>query len=594
MVKQLGSLLIEKFHIDSDILTNALEESRALGMRLGECLITRFGISESAIFQTMAEQFDIPFMASAREKVSRSLFSALPIEIFNEGRCFPVSQTDDALTIIICDPLDFDIILDVERVSGKRVEVAMTTPSEMEQLWESFFRSNSFFKENAASLSEEYERQMQKGESAQALTRADILKRTEAEPVVKMVNLLFSTAFNEGASDIHIEPYETHAAVRYRINGMLLHHMEISSWMCLPVISRIKILADIDIAEKRIPQDGRIAVSEADARYDLRVSTLPTSFGEKTVIRILRQDRSLLDLEHIGLPDNELAMIKDLVARPQGIVFVTGPTGSGKSTLLFACLNQIRHKAINITTIENPIEYKFEGITQVQVNEKAGLTFAKALRSILRQDPDVILVGEIRDPETAEIAVQAAQTGHLVFATLHTNDAVAAITRLKDLGIPPFMLGSSLLAISGQRLVRALCPKCKIKTLFTENQQKIWATMFGENVAFPTYYYKAAGCNACGQSGFASRTGVFELAVVNEMIRNLISDDTSEAHLRKAFRENGMKTMVENGFNLVARGITSPEELFRIVSVDTVDLDKEAGVRSGLAPVQRPHAAHSI
>ena len=273
----------------------------------------------------------------------------------------------------------------------------------------------------------------------ESLTLEEIRQRTESEPVVRMVSLIFDEAVKLNVSDIHIEPSENDAVVRFRIDGMLRQYTELTKWMFTPLTSRIKILADLDIAEKRVPQDGRIRYVQNGQAFDFRVSTLPTHFGEKTVIRILKHDKSLLDLKNLGISHSELEKIYELVEKPQGMIFVTGPTGSGKSSTLFACLNRIKHKAINITTIENPIEYKLEGVNQVQINEKAGVSFAAALRSILRQDPDVILVGEIRDSETAQIAVQASQTGHLVFSTLHTNDAISAITRLKDLGILNFL-----------------------------------------------------------------------------------------------------------------------------------------------------------
>jgi type IV pilus assembly protein PilB len=567
MTRLFGSILVEKYHIDQDVLNAALLEAKQTGVRLGECLITEYGVSEVTIYKSMAEQFDLPFITDIRSRINHKRLRELPVELFNEGRCFPINEREDMIGIAIFDPMDLDIIMDVEYTSGMKVEVFMTTPSEMENVWESLYKGESFFRNAADQISEEYEKQMQDDERRKTLTKADILKRMESEPVVKMVNLLFSEAIKQSASDIHIEPTEAEANVRFRIHGLLQHHTTMSRWMCIPVTSRIKIMADLDIAEKRIPQDGRIAHEENGDKFDFRVSTLPTQYGEKTVIRVLRHDRKLLDLTNIGLPERELKIISELIDKPQGMFFVTGPTGSGKSTALFACLNTIRHKAINITTIENPIEYKLEGITQVQVNEKAGLNFATTLRSILRQDPDMILIGEIRDKETAEIAMQSAQTGHLVFSTLHTNDAVAAVSRLKDLGIQPFLIASSLLGIMGQRLVRTLCAKCKRKAPVTEQLARQWVATLGE-MEVPKFVYKAQGCKFCNKNGYSGRTGIYELAVVNDATKTLITEDTPEIKLRKAFREHGMRTMAEHGLELVKQGITSPEELLRVVAID--------------------------
>jgi type II secretory ATPase GspE/PulE/Tfp pilus assembly ATPase PilB-like protein len=315
-----------------------------------------------------------------------------------------------------------------------------------------------------------------------------------------------------------------------------------------------------------VPQDGRIRYTLQGLTFDFRVSTLPTHYGEKTVIRILKHDLSLLDLKNLGISGNELEQLYACIEKPQGMIFVTGPTGSGKSSTLFACLNRIRRKAINITTIENPIEYKLEGVNQVQINEKAGVTFATTLRSILRQDPDVILIGEIRDRETADIAIQASQTGHLVLSTLHTNDAVSAVTRLKDLGVPGFMISSALLAVIGQRLVRVLCNSCKRKETLSGELCLRWQKIYG-SVPFTEAYFPV-GCSKCNNIGFLGREGIFELFPVNDDIRAIVTESTSEAQLRNCLREMGIKTMIQNGVEKIINGITAPEEVLRVVLVD--------------------------
>jgi type II secretory ATPase GspE/PulE/Tfp pilus assembly ATPase PilB-like protein len=342
--------------------------------------------------------------------------------------------------------------------------------------------------------------------------------------------------------------------------------MDLDKWMYPPVTSRIKILADLDIAEKRTPQDGRIRFAGREGEFDFRVSTLPTHYGEKSVLRILKHDPKLLEVCNLGIQGREQQTLLSAIEKPQGMIFVTGPTGSGKTSTLFACLNKIRHKDINITTIENPIEYKLENINQVQINEKAGITFASALRSILRQDPDVILVGEIRDRETAEIAIQASQTGHLVLSTLHTNDAVSAITRLRDLGIPSFMISSALLAIIAQRLVRILCPACRREEQLEGEVYERWLRLIGEQ--FPDRIYTAQGCPRCSNTGFLGRTGIFETVGANDRLRSLLSDEINESRLKQQLQQQGMRTMIYNGIGKIEQGITTPQELLRVVMAE--------------------------
>jgi len=465
--------------------------------------------------------------------------------------------------------LDVEIVQLAELYSDLLVQTVLSTPSEMAKVSNRLFEGNTLFKQSAGKISKEYEKQMQADES---LSLEEIRQRTESEPVVRMVSLIFDEAVKLNVSDIHIEPAENDAVVRFRIDGMLRQYTELSKWMFTPLTSRIKILADLDIAEKRVPQDGRIHYVQNGQTFDFRVSTLPTHFGEKTVIRILKHDKSLLDLKNIGISQSDLDKIYELVEKPQGMIFVTGPTGSGKSSTLFACLNRIKHKAINITTIENPIEYKLEGVNQVQINEKAGVSFATALRSILRQDPDVILVGEIRDSETAQIAVQASQTGHLVFSTLHTNDAISAITRLKDLGIPEFLISSSLLAIIAQRLVRVLCVNCKRETEMSDDLKNRWISLLGTGSIPRTF--SAPGCEVCNFTGYKGRAGIFEIVSVNEKIRSLISENISETSLRKKLRDDGFKTLLQDGISKVEQGITTPEELLRVVLVEDLNYNE--------------------
>lgn len=522
-----------------------------------------FGCSEREACEALASYFSLAF--SAQPELSEELLRELPSELFTTGKFLPVALTAEQFTIAVADPLDFDTVFKAEAATGVPVVCTLITPGTFERLHRGLFDKDSRFRQSAGKIAREYEKHLQVEDQ---LSLEEIRQRTESEPVVKMATLIFNEAINLGASDIHIEPSEQKATVRFRIDGLLRQHTELTKWMFSPLTSRVKILADLDIAEKRSPQDGRIRYVLDDEPYDFRVSTLPTHFGEKTVIRILKHDHSLLDLGTIGLSPKNKEILAELIDKPQGMLFVTGPTGSGKSSTLFACLNVIRSKEINITTIENPIEYKLDGINQVQINEKAGVTFASALRSILRQDPDVILVGEIRDTETAQIAVQSAQTGHLVFSTLHTNDAVSAITRLRDLGVPPFLIASSILAVIAQRLVRVLCPKCRKEIPLTDALNKRLHSIIG--VQSISRAFEPVGCPYCNQTGYHGRVGIFELVTISEKLRDVIADNGSEATVRKILREEGFRSMVIDGVDKIERGVTSPEELLRIVQIEDI------------------------
>lgn len=571
MSLQLGKILLREKLIDKALLEAAVEECASKNMRLEEVLIKDKGVSEERVYYALSEQFSMPFIQNIEESIDYKLLKELPKELFRVGRCLPLSGDGNVIKIVVGDPLDLDIITEVELVSGFAVETCLAMPSEMSRVCNELFKDESLFSESVGKISREYEKQFQAGDETQ-LTLDEMRKKTESEPVVKMVTLIFDEAIGQRASDIHIEPLENKALIRFRVDGMLRQHMELSNWMYNPLTSRIKILAELDIAEKRVPQDGRIRYIFKNSIYDFRVSTLPTHYGEKTVIRLLKHDLSLLELENLGIEKAELEKISEFIVKPQGMIFVTGPTGSGKSSTLFACLNRIRGKQINITTIENPIEYKLEGVNQVQINEKAGVTFANTLRSILRQDPDVILVGEIRDNETATIAIQASQTGHLVLSTLHTNDAVSAITRLRDLGIPGFLISSSLLAVISQRLVRVLCPQCKKKEVLPDELKLRWKNILG-GVHFDEAYFPV-GCSKCGNSGFLGRKGIFEMISVNDEIRNMITEDASESQLKNYLRKRGTRTISLSGIEKIKQGITTPEEFLRVVLVDKVSVSE--------------------
>ena len=386
----------------------------------------------------------------------------------------------------------------------------------------------------------------------------DLLESQDGAPVIRLINALFTQALRDGASDIHIEPFETRSVVRLRIDGVLQDLLEPVRALHAAIVSRVKIMAQLDIAEKRLPQDGRITLRVAGKPIDVRVSTIPTGHGERVVLRLLDKQAGRLDLTRLGMDDATLAQMDSLIREPHGIVLVTGPTGSGKTTTLYAALSRLDATALNIMTVEDPIEYDLDGISQTQINTRIEMSFARALRTILRQDPDVIMIGEIRDLDTAQIAVQASLTGHLVFATLHTNDAVSAVTRLVDMGVEPFLLASSLIGVGAQRLVRKLCVECrKPASAYLGHFPAI------ESPAAATAY-AARGCPACNRSGYRGRTGIYELLTVDDELRRLIHDRESEQKLREYATARGMRSLRDDGMRWVAQGVTSLEEVVRV------------------------------
>ncbi|MFP4560586.1 MAG: type II secretion system ATPase GspE [Thiohalorhabdus sp.] len=389
---------------------------------------------------------------------------------------------------------------------------------------------------------------------------ADLLDSQDDAPIIRLLNAVMTQAIEEGASDVHIEPFESRVVIRYRVDGVLRDLVEPPPGLSARIAARVKVMARMNIAERRVPQDGRISLRLAGRTVDVRVSTLPTQYGERVVMRILEKEQGPLTLAQLGMPESIRTRFEDLIRSPYGIFLVTGPTGSGKTTTLYAALQQVRSPEINIITVEDPVEYDLEGVGQIPVNAKTGMTFARGLRAILRQDPDVIMVGEIRDLETAEVSVQASLTGHRVFSTLHTNDAVGSITRMVDMGVEPYLVASSLLGAMAQRLVRKLCPDCRMPQEADEGERGLLGVAPGE----PAVINHPVGCEACGNTGYRGRTGIYELMTVNEELRHLIHDSRGEQTLRQAAREGGMTTLREDGIRLVLAGETSLEEVLRV------------------------------
>ena len=492
--------------------------------------------------------------APSREPVTPSPLAArlVPYAFARDARLLIAQQADDGVDVWIC-PLTVQAALaELSRVYGT-VRLHMVTAEQLEQATAQAYNTQAG---GAAQVVDEVEGEVDLSRLMQDIPAIeDLLESEDDAPIIRMINALLTQAAREGASDIHIEPFESGSVVRFRVDGTLRDVVRPKKALHGALISRIKIMAQLDIAEKRLPQDGRITLRVGGRPVDVRVSTLPTGHGERAVLRLLDKEAGRLDLARLGMSAETLARFDHLIRQPHGIVLVTGPTGSGKTTTLYAAMTRLDGQSANIMTVEDPIEYDLDGIGQTQVNPRIDMTFAKALRAILRQDPDIIMIGEIRDLETAQIAVQASLTGHLVLATLHTNDAASAVTRLTDMGIEPFLLSSSLLGVLAQRLVRRLCPHCRMETVVDagvvsdDNQRHLWHPV---------------GCAECGHSGYHGRSGVYELLTVDDTLRALIHKQAPEAELKAAALAAGMQTMRDDGQRWVDEGVTSLEEVLRV------------------------------
>ncbi len=463
----------------------------------------------------------------------------------------------EGATILLREDGLAETLAEVRRVLGVPLSVTIISLAEFDQ---ALARAYAQAEGAAAAMVEDFEQDMDLSQLVHDLPQTeDLLDAENDAPVIRMINALLTQAVRENASDIHIEPFETRSVVRFRIDGTLKDVIEPHRALHAAMASRIKIMAELDIAEKRLPQDGRITLRLAGRPVDVRVSTLPTGHGERVVLRLLDKDAGRLELSRLGMQGETLVSIDALVKQPHGIVLVTGPTGSGKTTTLYAALSRIDATVTNVMTVEDPIEYDLDGIGQTQVNPRIDMSFARALRAILRQDPDVIMIGEIRDLETAQIAVQASLTGHLVLATLHTNDTASSVTRLTDMGIEPFLLSSSLLGVLAQRLVRSLCGACR--EAYTPSAAEL--SLF-EGEFIPELLYRPKGCTVCSNSGYRGRTGIYELLMVDDGMRHLIHDHAAEQDLRRYALQHGMRGLRQDGMRLVASGITSLEELLRV------------------------------
>lgn len=562
--KKLGEILVEAGFLSNEQLERGIKEHKKAGKRLGETLISMGFISEADVANALSLQLGIPYTNIATTAVEPEAIELIPERLAEKLRILPISVDRKVLHVAMADPLNLDAISELRFASDRHVKPTVSTLKEIKNGVRRYYHLAEPLQEILETMSIGHiELVAENMETAQDVDEA--VKKGTSPPIIRMVNSLLYHATESRASDIHIEPREKAVLIRERVDGMLVDVLEFPKWVQGAVTSRVKILSRMDISEKRVPQDGRIKIKIEKREVDLRISTLPVHYGEKIVIRILDTGATVLRLEELGLTDRDYSRVKGLLAKPKGIVLVTGPTGSGKSSTLYAAINHIMNEAINIITLEDPIEYDLPAVNQVAVNEKTGLTFAYGLRSILRQDPDVIMVGEMRDLETANIAVQASLTGHLVFSTLHTNTAVASLTRLRNMGVQPYLLASSINGIIAQRLVRRLCNRCKEP--YEPSAEDLVNIGFSERDHEDFIPYKGSGCDACNKTGYKGRMVVLETLVCTPRVRELIVDNASEEDILKESLNAGMRYMLEDGIEKVKLGLTSIEELLRVLTV---------------------------
>jgi general secretion pathway protein E len=572
---ELAHILKHRFGLAEDSLAEARHIQQEKGGHLGDILVQRQSLSETQLLEALSIQYEIPFWPELpMESIMGGEFAkrisiqflkrhnmvplAVPNPTAAQGSADAVRKDQDSVFIVaINDPSNFNAVDDLTRLLG--LDTCKIVLSTRQAILAAINLAFDLNQDSAQQLVQDMEDDSDI--ISQIEDTADLLEDTSDAPIIKLVNHILSQSIKARASDIHIEPYQDSFKVRYRVDGILYDLLSPPKWIQPALTSRIKVMSKLNIAEKRLPQDGRFEVKIGQQNIDVRVSTLPTTFGERVVMRLLNKSSNIFELGEIGLSKNQLKTIKELVSSPNGIILVTGPTGSGKTTTLYSVLSSINTPDINIITIEDPVEYQLKGISQIQVNPKIELTFARGLRSIVRQDPDVILIGEIRDRETAEIAVQSALTGHLVFSTLHTNDSPSAITRLVDIGVEPFLISSSLMAVIAQRLVRVLCEHCKeaYKPDMTVQSLGVRPDRLSKYT-----FYRAKGCDKCFQTGYRGRIGIYEIMLMDNKIKTLIQRTVDSFQIKQEALKLGMATLRRDGIEKVLRGITTIEEVVRV------------------------------
>ena len=548
---KLGEILLYAGKITQDQLDEAMKDQKKSQLKLGEIIVDKGWLKPEEIVEALEQQLGFPIVDLTKYEINPNVATLIPESIVRKYKLIAIDRKENRLIVAMVDPLNFFAIDDVKLYTKMDVTPCLATSMDLERVIEKYYtnvltqKALDEFSDSFAPIEDEIDTEQEMLEVATA-------------PIVKLINSIIEQAMRSKASDIHIEPSANDIRVRFRVDGDLNEIMVLPRSNLSAIVTRIKIIGKMDIAEKRIPQDGRVEMKFNDNEIDLRISSLPTVYGEKVVIRILDKSNFNFTKEGLGFSEGDLEKLNRMIAQPYGMMLVTGPTGSGKSTTLYTVLRELNVPSKNVITVEDPVEYKLKGINQVQVNPKAGLTFASGLRSILRQDPDTIMIGEIRDAETAEIAVRAAITGHLVLSTLHTNDSPSTVARLIDMGLEPYLVSSAIIGIISQRLVKVLCPKCKEKYEASDSEKR----MMGIDEENEVTLYKPVGCNACNK-GYRGRAAVHEVMLVNASIRKLINREANTDDIRKQALDDGMRTLLQSATDLALKGKTSFEEIMR-------------------------------
>ena len=565
MAAKLGEILLQANLITRDDLEQAIAQQRTEGGRLGT-ILTKLGlVKEQDVSQCLGEKFGIPYIDLDAHPIDPEVIRLIHPGIVQKHLVIPVSRSGTTLTMAMADPTNVLAVDDIKFMTGLKVELMVATESAIRRIIDRYYDASETLQNVMASMEDAGMEVMEDREDANP-NLSDLKQAVQEAPVVKLVNLILAEAIKRGASDIHAEPYERVFRVRFRIDGVLYEVMTPPMSLKNAIISRLKIMASLDISERRLPQDGRMKVKYKGREVDARVSTLPTLFGEKVVMRLLDKSNLKLDLTKLGFGPKALADFEEAIRAPYGMLLVTGPTGSGKTTTLYSALDRLNQPETNIMTAEDPVEFNIKGINQVQIRENIGLNFAAALRSFLRQDPDVIMVGEIRDHETAEIAVKAALTGHLVLSTLHTNDAPSAVTRLLNMGIEPFLVASSVILILAQRLLRRICVHCK--TPVAVQPQALVEIGLTPEEATSITCYKGLGCEVCSGTGYKGRIAIYEVMMLSPELRDTVLRGGSALEIKREAIREGMETLRMSGLQKLREGITTVEEVVRVTFKD--------------------------
>ena len=556
--KQVAEFFVEQRVLQPSQVEDVLNEADLNGKTIAQAMVDSGFVDDHGFYQTIAEGLGTDFIDLAEREIAPEILSLIPSGLARLHGALPIEISGNIMHVALVDPLDHRTAEDLRFALGKEIQVVVSPTEQIEDQIKRYYGTDT------SSMDEILKQLGQTGELLQ-LREEDGAAAVEAEanatPIIRFVDLILYQAIQDRASDIHFEPFENEFKIRYRVDGALYEMSPPPRHLALPVISRVKVMANMNIAERRLPQDGRIQKNIAGRSVDLRVSTLPTQFGESLVLRVLDRTTVNLDLEALGMPDYIHDFLLEVIHRPNGIFIATGPTGSGKTTTLYSCLRKINTIDAKLLTAEEPVEYDLEGIVQVPVNEAIGLTFARILRSFLRQDPDRIMVGETRDLETAQIAIQASLTGHLVFTTLHTNDAPGAVTRLIDMGVEPFLVSSTLEAVLGQRLLRSICPKCR--TAYQPNEALLAELGTSRRDIGDKQFYYGKGCDACNNTGYKGRKGIYELLQITDPIRELINERAPTVTLKQKAIELGMVTLRQDGLRSIFAGDTTIEEVLK-------------------------------